>query len=419
MELALSDDDRARLAGDCGEGLALAMRVLVGVAAAMRAPRLLDITGAHIDGCLYQGRVGIDFVERLAADGARVRVPTTLNVGSLDLLHPQLYRGDPVDAEAGRRLMQAYQDLGCRPTWTCAPYQLEVRPGFGEQIAWAESNAIVFANSVLGARTHRYGDFLDVCAALTGRAPAAGLHLAANRRGEIVFDVTALPRRLLGSDALYAALGHLIGSRTGKSIPVIVGLPAATEDQLKALGAAAAAAGAVAMFHAVGITPEAPDVATALHGQPATVTIEVTADEVRRSRDELTTGSGDTVGAISLGTPHASLEEMAAVVAILDGRRVHDAVEAYISTGRGVAAKAESAGITAQLEAAGFTVVTDTCTYVTPILRGRGPVVTNSAKWAYYAPANLGLDVVFGSLDEVIESAIAGEVVRDRELWGD
>ncbi|MCP3976681.1 MAG: DUF521 domain-containing protein [bacterium] len=417
MTVQLSESDRSMLAGEAGQGMALAMRLLLAVATSMGATEFLDIVGAHVDGCLYQGPVGLDFVERLAGDGIQVRVPTTLNVSSLDLLHPDLYKGDADAALASRRMMQAYEDLGCRPTWTCAPYQLEVRPGFGEQIAWAESNAIVFANSVLGARTHRYGDFVDICAAATGRAPAAGFHVYENRRGQIVFDVTALPEALLASDVLFPVLGHAIGSQSGKAVPAIVGLPAATEDQMKALGSAAASAGAVAMFHAVGITPEAPDLETALHGQEPVRIIEVTPEMLRSAREQLTTAAGATITAVSVGTPHASLDEMARVVSLLGGRQVADNIEAYISTGRDVAANATELGITERLAAAGFQVVTDTCTYITPIIGGTGPVMTDSAKWAYYAPANIGVEVVFGSIGEVIESAVAGRVQRDRSLW--
>jgi predicted aconitase len=406
------------LAGGEGEGLALAMRILVAVATAIGAPRLLDITSAHIDGCLYHGRVGLDFIERLSVGGATVRVPTTLNVSSLDLLHPELYRGPAGEAAESRRMMQAYEDMGCRPTWTCAPYQLETRPAFGAQIAWAESNAIVFANSVLGARTDRYGDFVDICAALTGRAPAAGLHLTANRRGQVVFDLSALTPALLASDMVFPVLGHLIGGTVGLRVSVIVGLPSATEDHLKALGAAAASSGAVGLFHAVGITPEAPDLATALHGHDPEAIIEVTSGMLRRARDELTTAPGDAISAISVGTPHASLDEMDRVARLFAGRSVAPTVEAYISTGRDVAMAAATAGIVDALTAAGVTIVTDTCTYVTPILRSDGPVMTDSGKWAYYAPGNLGIDVVFGSIGEVVESAVAGRVVRDETLWG-
>ncbi|NND04697.1 MAG: DUF521 domain-containing protein [Acidimicrobiia bacterium] len=413
--LHLTHDDQSMLDGEQGGSLALAMRVLVAVAKAMGAEVLLDITGAHIDGCLYQGPVGLDFVSRIAADGGQVRVPTTLNVGSLDLLHPEVYRVDPVDAAASRQLMHLYESLGCRPTWTCAPYHDEVRPNLGEQVAWAESNAIVFANSVLGARTHRYGDFIDICAAMTGRAPAAGLHLTENRRGQIVFDVASVSSELRASDVLFPVLGHVIGAASGKLIPVIVGLEAATEDQLKALGATAAAAGAVGMFHAVGITPEAPDLDTALGGEPALQCIDVTSQILRRSRDELTTAKSDAVGAVSVGTPHASYEEIVELVELIAGRRC--AVEAYVSTGRATAERAASDGLIGELETAGFTLVTDTCTYITPIIRSPGSVMTNSGKWAYYAPANLGVPVHFGSLGEVVESAVAGRVVRNEALW--
>src|SRR5919106_4222976 len=203
MTLRLTPDEEAMLAGREGDATRLAMRILVEMAGIAGADRFLEVTSAHIDGGLYHGRAGLDFAERLSASGARVSVPTTLNVSSLDLLHPDLYRGDPDTAAQARRLMDAYRAMGCEPTWTCAPYQLRRRPGLGEQIAWAESNAIVFANSVLGARTERYGDFIDICAAITGRVPDAGLHRSENRIGRAVFDVSDVSAALLAEDVLY------------------------------------------------------------------------------------------------------------------------------------------------------------------------------------------------------------------------
>jgi predicted aconitase len=176
MAVALTTDDREMLDGRHGGAAALAMRILLDMARVWEAERLIDITSAHIDSCLYHGPAGLDFAELLLTGGARVSVPTTLNVSSLDLLHPGLVRLDAETSTQARRLMDAYVAMGCAPTWTCAPYQLERRPAFGEHVAWAESNAIVFANSVLGARTNRYGDFIDICAAITGRVPAVGLH---------------------------------------------------------------------------------------------------------------------------------------------------------------------------------------------------------------------------------------------------
>ena len=222
MPLTLDARDQALLDGTAGPAAALAMRVVVRTAESMEAEHLLDITGAHIDSCLYHGQAGLDFAQRLADDGAQVSVPTTLNVSSLDLLHPELYRGDDHTRDQARALMNAYEAMGCEPTWTCAPYQMDARPRIGEHVAWAESNAIVFANAVLGARTHRYGDFLDIAAAITGRAPAAGLHLDTARHATIVFDVSAVPANLLDLDVAYPVIGHHIGKLVGSAVPVIV-----------------------------------------------------------------------------------------------------------------------------------------------------------------------------------------------------
>jgi predicted aconitase len=418
VALDLDVRDRALLSGERGEAARTAMNLLVRVAHIARAPRFIDIAGAHIDSCLWHGRAGLDFAERLGSTGATVAVPTTLNVSSLDLLHPDRYRGDAETAACARRLMDAYVSMGCRPTWTCAPYQLEARPARGEHVAWAESNAIVFANSVLGARTDRYGDFIDICAAVTGRVPLTGLHVDGNRRGQLVFDVSSLPPRLLREDVLAPVLGHLVGRECGGLVPIIVGLPADTdEDRLKALGAAAASSGAVALFHAVGVTPEAPTLEAALQGGEAE-RIDVTPERIVASRDELSTTASDALGAISLGTPHFSLREFERLAALVGRVHFHDSVDVWVSTGRDVLAAATERGFAGIIERAGARIVTDTCTYITPILRGNeAPVMTNSAKWAWYAPGNLGVDVVFGSLEECVHSAVAGRVERDRSLW--
>jgi predicted aconitase len=421
MAVELHDGDRAMLAGAEGEAARMAMEIVVAMAEAAGAERLVDIVSGHIDGALYHGQVSLDFAERLVEGGARVSVPTTLNVGSLDLLHPDLYRGDEGTARAGRRLMDLYVAMGCRPTWTCAPYQMDARPVFGEHVAWAESNAIVFANSVLGARTDRYGDFIDICAAITGRAPYAGLHVDENRRGEVLFLVGGLPDRLLEEDVLYPVLGHMVGLESGTLVPVIEGLPAGeSEDRLKTLGAAAASSGSVGLFHAVGVTPEAPTLEAAFHGTDPARTIEVTTERIAQARESLTTASDGELHAVSVGTPHFSLSEFERLVGLLDGAHIADGVAFYVSTGRSVLAEAEARGWADVCERAGITIVADTCTYVTPILRSDVRVVmTNSGKWAYYAPGNLGVQVVFGSLAECVRSAVEGKVWRDPGLWAD
>ena len=421
VPLSLTDDDRAALEGELGDATRLAMSIVARVAEVMEAPKLLDVTSAHIDGCLYHGRAGLDFARRLAEGGARVAVPATLNVSSLDLLHPGLVRLDPAAANDARVLMDAYVAMGCRPTWTCAPYQLPDRPALGEHVAWAESNAIVFANSVLGARTDRYGDFIDICCAITGRAPAAGLHLEEERRATAIFRVDGRARSLLSDEAAYAAVGAVVGRAAGTAVPAIVGLPAETsEDQLKALGAAAASSGAVAMFHAVGVTPEAPTLEAATGGiAPATLDVDVDPAALRAARDELSTVEvGAAVGSVSLGTPHCSPDELRRLASLVEGVRL--AVPLYVNTGRDVLADAEGSGVAGTLRGAGVTFVTDTCTYITPIIeRTAGPVVTNSGKWAWYAPGNLGFDVAFATLEECVRSAETGRLVRDRAAWGE
>lgn len=408
--MLLSDDDQAALDGVNGPAQSLAMRVLLRLGDAMGAEHMIDISGAHIDSCLYHGQAGLDFAERLVAGGAQVRVPTTLNVSSLDLLHPELYRGDPKTAVEARRLMQCYEDLGCAPTWTCAPYQRTDRPGFGDHVAWAESNAIVFANSVLGARTARYGDFVDICAAVTGRTPAASFHLDKHRLGQLVIDVSAVADRV-GHGAGPALLGHVVGRLTGTFVPVIVGCPPLSEDQLKTLGSASASSGAVAMFHVVGSTPEAATLDEALGGHSPIRTVPVSDSELDAAWSDLSTVPDGPIGAISLGTPHYSIAEFALLVDAIRGKQA--TVPFYVSTGREIVTELGLRGWNHVLEDAGVQLVTDTCTYITPVMAPfDGPAMTDSPKWAYYAPGNLGVDVVFGTVDDCVASSIAGRVVR-------
>jgi predicted aconitase len=414
MRLELEPDDRAVLDGELGEGAALAMRLVVKMAEVARAPHLRDVTGAHIDSCLYHGQAGLDFAERLVAGGAAVSVPVTLNVSSMDLLHPELVRLEEDTRERAKRLMDAYLGLGCRPTWTCAPYQLPDRPGFGEHVAWAESNAIVFANSVLGARTNRYGDFVDICAAITGRVPDCGLHTDEGRRADLCIRLPGVSDELLDHDLLYPVLGHLLGRRAGNDIVAVEGLPPDTsEDRLKAMGAAAASSGAVALLHVIGVTPEAPTWAAVAAVDAREE--RVTGADLRAARDELSpVRDGAVIGAVSVGTPHASDAELRQLADLVRDERPR--VPFYVNTGRAQLAGVGS--VADDLADAGVTLVTDTCTYVTPIMQGvEGPVMTDSGKWAWYAPSNLGFEVALGSLGECVRSAASGRVTRDEHPW--
>ncbi len=419
MTLTLSAEERAMAAGARGTAVAMAARILADTAALLGAERLIEVTSSHVDGCLYHGDSGVEFAERLAAEGGRVAVPTTLNVGALDLLHPGRVRFDPHRAAMARRLMAAYEALGCTPSWTCAPYQAGHRPKRGEHVAWGESNAVVFCNSVLGARTNRLGDFLDICAALCARAPYAGLHRDQDRRARIVVDASGLSERLRTTEAFYPVLGAWLGAEIGSAVAAITGMPRPIpEDRLKALGAAAASSGAVGLFHIVGVTPEAPDLATATGGEAPERRIALTPAMIRAARDRLSTAAAGTrrIDAVAVGSPHFSEEEFSELGHLLAGRRL--AVPFYACTGRGVLRQIEASGLLATLTAAGVEIVTDTCVVVAPILPDSGGVLmTNSGKFAHYATPNTGFATIYGSLADCVASAVEGRIARDESLW--
>ena len=415
--LRLSDHDSDLLAGQGGPATQLAMRIVVRMGEILGARELVEITSAHIDGCLYHGDGGVEFAERLVRLGGAVTVPATLNVGALDLLNPARVRASDRRRAMALRQMNAYQALGCAPTWTCAPYQAGHRPAPGEHVAWGESNAVAFANSVLGARTNRYGDFMDICCALTGRAPRTGLHLDERRRATVVVDTGEIAARLKRRDVFYPVLGTWLGAKVGDRVAVVTGLPASVgEDQLKAMGAAAASSGAVGLFHVEGVTPEAPDLRTALDGGDPAEVVTVRPDTLRSVRDTLSTAVTDRIDAVAVGSPHFSLGEFAQLEALLPATPF--AVPFYVCTGRSEYARLDADGRLARFVEAGVEIVVDTCVVVTPILPpSDGVLMTNSGKFAHYTPSNTGYGVVYGSLEDCVRSAIRGRVTRDESLW--
>lgn len=289
MPLILTENERAILAGETGTfGDTMAMEVVAQTARMLGAERLVKIHSSHIDGCLYHGDSGALYCEKLAQKGARVKVPATTNVGALNLLKPEQSRLPAEQRKMAYRLMVAHERMGCEPSWTCAPYQASARPTLGQQVAWGESNAVAFTNTVLGARTNRYGDFLDIACAISARAPYYGLHKPENRQAKLVLDVSDLSPNLLGQSAFYPVLGSMIGRLAGETVCAVTGMPTgATDDELKALCAGAASTGAVALIHIVGVTPEAPDLNTALGGRTAEQTISLTRQMVIDARNRL------------------------------------------------------------------------------------------------------------------------------------
>lgn len=410
MTVELTSHEREIAAGGKDDGSAMAMRIVAEAARLLGAERLIPIQSAHIDGAVYHGDSGTHFAEKLVRGGAKVAVRSTLNVGALDLMGCSKQHLSEHAREMACRMMQAYRQLGCQPSWTCAPYQAGHRPAKGSDVAWGESNAVAFCNSVLGARTNRYGDLLDIACAITGKAPYCGLHRPENRAATFVFDVSGLPSQFFDAETAWPILGNLYGRQAGNAIGVIDGVPGTpSEDDLKAFGAAAASSGAVGLFHIKGVTPEAPTVETACAGNPAEI-IKVTPTMVLEAQRRLSTAEKpDRVDAVAIGSPHLSLREFERLETIIAGRRL--AIPFYACTGRHVLQGLENAGSRRRLEELGVTLVVDTCIVVTPMLPELtgGILMTNSGKFAHYAPGNTGYDVLYGGMRDCVESAVTGE----------
>ncbi|WP_280177768.1 aconitase X catalytic domain-containing protein [Mesorhizobium sp. NFR06] len=407
----LSPREQAIAAGRDGAGMA--MRIVAESARLLGAPRLIPIASAHIDGALYHGDSGTLLAERLVESGASVAVRSTLNVGALDLMGCSRIRLEEPQRGMARRMMEAYRKLGCEQSWTCAPYQAGHRPALGSDVAWGESNAVVFCNSVLGARTNRYGDFLDIACAITGRAPDYGLHRPENRRARLIFDVSGLSPSFLASEIAWPVLGSLYGREVGNAIGVVTGVAGRPgEDALKAFGAAAASSGAVGLFHIAGVTPEAPDIETILAGPEPEAVIRVTPQMVAKARAGLSTaGTANAINAVAIGSPHLSNAEFDSLERLIAGRML--AVPIYACTGRHALALLEQDGRRKKLEASGVVIVADTCVVVTPIMPdlAGGVLMTNSGKFAHYAPGNTGYAVLYASLADCVESAVLGRPV--------
>jgi predicted aconitase len=424
MAVRLSVQDRRMLDGGFGEATRMAMSVVSRMAEVEGAAELMDVTQAHIDACGLLSDAGLEFAETLAAKGGRVRIPTTLNMGPLDLQNWRSFGIPEAFAEKAIRQAAAYESMGCVPTWTCTPYQGYLTPRFGQQIAWGESNAIVYANSVLGARTNRYGDFMDICAAITGRVPRCGLHLAENRRGQILLRLVDIAPELWRDGTLYAALGHLMGPQCANRIPVIEGLPAtASDDQLKALGAAAASSGAVALFHALGVTPEAPDLdAVFRNGGPEQV-VEIREDDLLEAcRDLGPAAEGRKIDCVVLGCPHYSFAEfrtLAQCIKAEAGKTIHPNVTFIVTTSQQSCSLLDRRkDLMDILLRFGVRITLDTCVFHSPILQADAKtIMTDSGKCAYYAPGELGVEVAFGSVADCVRSAAAGVVTRSDPPW--
>lgn len=411
--LELSASDRAMLAGEAGEAAQLAMEIIVTMATAQGARHLTDVSRVHIDGCIYASPAFLTFARAMADKGARVRVPTTMNAISVDHANWRKQGVDPAFGAGAAGLADAYVEMGARPSFTCAPYLLEDRPAAGEDIAWAESNAVIYANSVLGARTVKHADFMDLCIALTGRTARAGVYLTENRAPRRIIEVT-MPAG--ADDAFWPMLGWLVGQAAPDRIPLIRGLEAARpgEDDLKALCAAYGTTSAAPMLHVAGHTPEAD-----LPPAPGADRVTIGPGDFARLWDEFNRG-GEKIDLVALGSPHFSAAECAAFAALMAGSRVAPGVTAIVTLGRATLATITATGVKAALEAAGVRIVPDLCwcSISEPVFPPAAQVLmTNSGKYAHYAPGLSNRAVRFGPLAHCAEAARSGLAPATPPAW--
>ncbi len=398
--MKLSAEEQAMLAGDSGPGVRKAMEIVVTLGRIYGARRLVPVGSVQVAGVSYRnlGEAGLEFLREWAGQGARVRVPTTLNPAGMDLHAWRELGFSETFAHRQLAVIEAYRRLGVRTTCTCTPYLVGNVPRRGEHIAWAESSAVSYANSVLGARTNREGGPGALAAAIIGRTAAYGLHLDENRRATLRVVVRCPVRTL--SD--FGALGYLVGKAARNRVPYFVGLEeACSESALKALGAAMAASGAVALYHVAGVTPEAdrPDVLAPDHET-------LVVDDLRPAYAALNSDVRK-IDLVWFGCPHADLEEIAEIVRLLAGRQVKSAL--WITTAREVREKAETEGLVTAIEAGGGRVVADMCVVVAPMQElSFRTLATPSAKGAAYVPSHAGLQVRYGTVEQCVEAAVTG-----------
>ncbi|BFT64094.1 aconitase X [Pseudomonas moorei] len=417
--IELTEHDQALLGGEHGKAAQVAMQIVLRMAELQGARSLVDVTQAHIDGCIYTGPASLRFARQLVQWGAKVRVPTTLNSISVDQRRWRELGVDPALGEPASALGDAYMAMGAQLSYTCAPYLLDTAPKAGEQIVWAESNAVVYANSVLGARTLKYPDYLDICIALTGRAPLIGCHLDAQRKARLQIELPALGEL---DDAFYPLLGYHIGALAGSRVPLVLGLEKRKPslDDLKAFGAAFATTSAAPLFHIAGITPEAIDPAQVLEAGARIAVEKIRLQDLMLSWRELNSARDPRVDVVSLGNPHFSLGEFAHLARLCRGRHKHPDVVLAITCGRAVLEQAREAGHLAVIEAFGATLVTDTCWCMLgePVIPPAATtLMTNSGKYAHYAPGLVGRKVHFASLAECVDAACSATASGRLPAW--
>ncbi len=387
------------LAGRQGRAVQKAMQILAALGTIYQAEAMIPVTSVQIAGVSYDnlGEAGLEFLAEMAAGGGRARVHTTLNPAGMDVENWQALGISPAFAEKQMQVIAAFASMSVVASCTCTPYLAGNLPAFGEHIAWAESSAVCYANAVIGARTNREGGPSALAAALTGRTPAYGMHLEANRRPALRVEVEARLEGAHDFGALGRAIGECIEALSAKPVIYIQGVPRATTEELKSFCASLATYGGAALFHMEGVTPEAE-----LYDPPERA-LSIRQEDVDAAAAAMNDAEGE-VDFVSLGCPHLSISEIARIAELLQGKKVTK--EFWITTARATRQLADRLGYSAIIEAAGARFAADTCCVVAPIQGRFHAMATDSAKACYYAGAKHRFKTVLKPFDEVVKEAL-------------
>jgi len=385
------------LDGKYGRAAQKSMEILTTLGEIFKADSMVKVYGVQIAGVSYAnlGEAGLEFLNEMAEDG-EVRVLTTLNPAGMDRENWQVLGIDKEFAKNQNRVIDTFAKMGIITTCSCTPYLIGNTPHFGQHLAWAESSAVCYANSVIGARTNREGGPSALASAITGKTPNYGYHKENNRHGQVHFTVKTL---INGTDQ-FGILGKLIGDKLGdigKKIPYISGIPEASVEELKSFCASVATYGGTALFHMERITPEYDK-----YPKPSDLNFEINKDDIARARSELNDKDSE-IDFISIGCPHATINEIASIAKLLKDKKVKK--EFWITTARPIKRLADTAGYSEVIEKAGAKFAADTCCVVAPIKERFKGIMVDSAKACYYGRAKNKFKVKIGTIEECIEEA--------------
>lgn len=411
LPMKLTEEEEKMLHGEYGPSVQKSMQILTTLGNIYGAEHMIPVKSVHMPGSsiVVAGEAATSFVEQMGENDTKFAAFTTLNTGAMDMDRPEELGFSEETVSRQHRLTGAYERMGGVPCHTCTPYLIGHCPKYGEHVAWGESSAIAFANSVLGARTNREGGPAALAAAIAGRVPAYGYHLDENRRGQFLVHVNAT----LTDIADYGALGYWVGTRVESGVPVFTGIPKdVSNDQLKSLGAALASSGAVALFHIVGITPEAPTVEAAFGPNTPKQTWDFTDAEKEEAYQKLSKQQGQPVSLVAMGCPHSSINEIIRVAELVKGKNVKSAF--WVLCAQPIKHLAERSGHAKILADAGVTLVCDTCPVLGAMAEpmqkiGMTAMATNSAKLAHYAPGQWKIPTYYGTTEQCVNAALKGE----------